>query len=136
MDTPVIDMHSHVGNQAANGWVDAPDTYIRILDTAGVDRALVSCLFYGDVSRCNDVTAAFVARHPDRFMGVAFVTPYYPEEAIAELERAFKRKLRAARTIQCSARRRSARRYARRRDARRLPWSRSTHARPCLNLSE
>ena len=89
MDTPVIDMHSHVGNQAANGMLDEPEAYISVMDAAGVDRAPVSCLFYGDVSQCNDVTAAFVAKHPDRFMGVAFVTPYYPEEAVAELERAF-----------------------------------------------
>ena len=89
MDTPVIDMHSHVGNDTKSGLVGDSELYLRVLDAAGVDRAPVSCLFYGDVSRCNDETAAFVARNPDRFMGVAFVTPYYPEEAIDELERAF-----------------------------------------------
>ena len=89
MNTPVIDMHSHVGNESAVGMVADPDLYVSILDAAGVDRAPVSCLFYGDVSRCNDETAAFVARNPDRFMGVAFVTPHYPEEAIGEMERAF-----------------------------------------------
>ncbi|MCL0099851.1 amidohydrolase family protein [Dehalococcoidia bacterium] len=89
MDTPVIDMHSHVGNESKFGMIGDPELYLSVLDAAGVDRAPVSCLFYGDVSRCNDETAAFVARNPDRFMGVAFVTPYYPEEAIDELERAF-----------------------------------------------
>jgi uncharacterized protein len=89
MNTPVIDMHSHVGNDPSNGMVDDADAYIKTMDTAGVDRAPVSCIFYGDVTRCNDTTAAFVAKNPDRFMGVAFVTPFYPEQAIAELERAF-----------------------------------------------
>ncbi len=89
MDTPVIDMHSHVGNESKFGMIGDPELYLSVLDAAGVDRAPVSCLFYGDVSRCNDETATFVARNPDRFMGVAFVTPYYPEEAIDELERAF-----------------------------------------------
>ena len=89
MNTPVIDMHSHVGNEPANGMIGDPELYVSILDAAGVDRAPVSCLFYGDVSRCNDETAAFVAQNPDRFMGVAFVTPHYPEQAIGELERAF-----------------------------------------------
>lgn len=89
MDTPVIDMHSHVGNESKFGMIGDPELYLRVLDAAGVDRAPVSCIFYGDVSRCNDETAAFVAQNPDRFMGVAFVTPSYPEEAIDELERAF-----------------------------------------------
>ena len=89
MDTPVIDMHSHVGNEGRVLMNGDPDLYVSILDAAGVDRAPVSCLFYGDHRRCNDEAAAFVSRNPDRFMGVAFVTPYYPEEAVAELERAF-----------------------------------------------
>ena len=89
MNTPVIDMHSHVGNESAVGMVADANLYVSILDAAGVDLAPVSCLFYGDASRCNDETAAFVAKNPDRFMGVAFVTPAYPEEAIGELERAF-----------------------------------------------
>jgi len=89
MDTPVIDMHSHVGNEAKNGQITDADSYISVLDAAGVDIAASSCIFYGDASHCNNETADFVAKNPDRFLGVAFVTPYYPEEAIAELERAF-----------------------------------------------
>ena len=89
MDTPVIDMHSHVGRWAKTGIDDSPPRYLRIMDEAGVDRACINCIFYGDASRGNDVVAGFVARNPDRFLGVAFVTPHYPQEAIREMERAF-----------------------------------------------
>ena len=87
MNTPVVDLHSHVGSWAH---IDSNvDRYLRIMDAAGVDLACVSCLFHGEARRNNDVVAAFVAQHPDRFVGVAFVTPHYPEEVIPELERAF-----------------------------------------------
>ena len=89
METPVIDMHSHVGNEGKMGMADDADTYVRIMDAAGVDRSPVSGLFYGEARRCNENTARFVSQHPDRFMGVAFVTPHYPDEAIPELEHAF-----------------------------------------------
>ena len=87
MNTPVVDLHSHVGSWAH---IESNvERYLRIMDAAGVDLACVSCLFHGEAARNNDVVAAFVARHPDRFAGVAFVTPHYPEEVIGELDRAF-----------------------------------------------
>ena len=89
MDTPIIDFHCHVGGWGKAGVDDDQDRYLRIMDAAGVDVACVNCIFYGDARRGNDTVAEFVARRPDRFVGVAFVTPHYPEEAIAELYRAF-----------------------------------------------
>ena len=89
METPVIDMHSHVGRWGALAVDDALDQYIRIMDAAGVDRACINCIFYGDARRSNDTVARFVETRPDRFIGVGFVTPHYPEETIVELERAF-----------------------------------------------
>lgn len=89
MNTPVIDMHGHVVKHAIWGAHDDPDTYLRILDAAGIDRAPVSSPTYGDVRYCNDTVAKFVALHPDRFMGVAYVRPRDGEKAIDELERAF-----------------------------------------------
>ena len=59
------------------------------MDAAGIDRCNVNCIFHGDARRGNDVVARQVSAHPDRFVGVAFVTPHYPDETIAELERAF-----------------------------------------------
>lgn len=89
MNTPVIDFHNHVGRWANYFMDDDADAFLRIMDAAGVDQACVFNIFHGEAWRCNDSVAAFVARHPDRFIGFAFVTPHYLEEAIPGLERAF-----------------------------------------------
>jgi predicted TIM-barrel fold metal-dependent hydrolase len=68
---------------------DAPERYLSIMDAAGVDVTCLNCVFYGDARRGNDAVAEAVALHPDRFVGAAFVTPHYPEEAVVELDRAF-----------------------------------------------
>ncbi len=90
MNTPVVDMHSHVGRQTFYRMHDAPEPYVRIMDIAGVDVAPVSCIFFGTARQCNDAVERFVALNPDRFFGVVHVTPRYPEEAMSELERVFK----------------------------------------------
>lgn len=89
MDTPVIDFHCHVGRWGKYGMGDDPVDYLRVMDAAGVDRACINCINFGDARRGNDRVARVVAGHPDRFIGVAFVTPRYPDEALKELERAF-----------------------------------------------
>ena len=89
MEIPVVDFHTHAGRWGTYAVDDDPETFLRIMDAAGVDRACINCIFYGDASRGNDTVARLVDRYPDRFIGVAFVTPHYPEEAIPELERAF-----------------------------------------------
>ncbi len=90
MNTPVVDMHSHVGRQTFYRMHDAPEPYVRIMDIAGVDVAPVSCIFFGTARQCNDAVERFVALNPDRFFGVVHVTPRYPDEAMSELERVFK----------------------------------------------
>ena len=67
MNTPVVDMHSHVGRQTHYRMHDAPEPYVRIMDLAGVDVAPVSCIFFDTARRCNDAVARFVALNPDRF---------------------------------------------------------------------
>ena len=89
METPVIDFHGHVGRWSTNSSDDDPELYLRMMDAAGVDKACINCIFHSDARRGNDIVADYVGRHPERFIGVAFVTPHYPEEAIGELERAF-----------------------------------------------
>ena len=89
MLTPVVDMHSHVGRQTHFRMHDGAERYVRIMDAAGVDVAPVSCIFFETARRCNEAVERFVAQNPDRFFGVAHVTPRYPDEAMAELERAF-----------------------------------------------
>ena len=89
MNTPVVDFHNHVGSWGRCGFLAYPDRYVRIMDAAGVDKACINCIGFGDASHGNDLVASFVEKYPDRFVGVAFVTPHYPEEAIPELDRAF-----------------------------------------------
>ena len=88
MDSPVIDFHSHAGSWGRYG-VDADcDLYLKVMDAAGVDRTCINCIWFGDARRGNDLVMEYVKRAPDRFIGVAFATPHYPEEAVRELERA------------------------------------------------
>lgn len=87
--TPVIDFHNHIGRFGYLAMDDDPDRFLRIMDTAGVDIACVFCIWYGDFIRGNDITAQYVSRHPDRFVGAGYISPAYPEDNIAELERIF-----------------------------------------------
>ena len=89
MDTPVFDFHVHAGRWGNKATDDDVSRVLKAMDAAGVDRGNVNCIFHGDARRGNDIVARLVAAHPDRFVGVAFVTPHYPDETIAELERAF-----------------------------------------------
>jgi predicted TIM-barrel fold metal-dependent hydrolase len=61
------------------------------MDAAGVDRACVFNIFHPDGTTGNDLTARFVARHPDRFIGFAYVTPLMPDRILPELARAMDR---------------------------------------------
>ena len=89
METPVIDFHTHAGRWGTYVVDDDLSRYVEIMDLAGVDKACLNCIFHGEARRGNDIVAGIVGRYPDRFLGVAFVTPHYPDECIAELERAF-----------------------------------------------
>jgi len=89
MNTPVIDFHAHAGRWGNRAVDDDPEKFIATMDAAGVDKANINCIYYGDAWRGNDIVAWFVEQYPDRFIGVAYVTPHYPEEVIGELERAF-----------------------------------------------
>ena len=89
MNTPIVDFHNHAGTGGRYGLYGDPERFIRIMDTAGIDRACINCIWFGDARHGNDLVASFVSQYPDRFVGVGFVTPHYPEEAIRELERCF-----------------------------------------------
>ena len=68
---------------------ESPAEYVRVMDAAGVDKSCVNCINFGDARRGNDRVARAVTARPDRFVGVAYVTPRYPDEAMSELERCF-----------------------------------------------
>ncbi|MBC8423848.1 amidohydrolase [bacterium] len=86
--SPSIDFHGHVGRWDHLGMVDDPRPILRAMDAAGIDRACVFDIFHPDGTPGNDRTAAFIERHPDRFIGFAYVSPLLPEGMRPELERA------------------------------------------------
>jgi len=71
---------------------------IADMDAAGIDRQIIALtspgtqIFNADVGRhmavlANDQLAAAVARHPDRFTGLAAIAPQDPAHAAREIER-------------------------------------------------
>ena len=90
INTPVIDFHAHGGSWGRYGVIDDPKLYIKLMDSAGIDKACINSIFFGDARWANNlVYDRFVTKFPDRFIGVAFATPHYPQETIKELERSF-----------------------------------------------
>ncbi|MDP6451911.1 MAG: amidohydrolase family protein, partial [SAR202 cluster bacterium] len=85
----VIDFHGHVGRWDRYGAIDDADLMLSAMDSVGIDIACLFNIFHPDGATGNDLTAQFVARNPDRFVGFAYVSPLKPEGMIAELERAF-----------------------------------------------
>jgi predicted TIM-barrel fold metal-dependent hydrolase len=86
--TQVIDFHGHVGRWDQYGMIDDPYLMLRAMDSAGIDKSCLFNIFHPDGTTGNDLLARFVAQHPDRFIGFAYVSPTLPERMIPELERA------------------------------------------------
>lgn len=86
--TKVIDFHGHVGRWDQYGMIDDPALLLHAMDAVGIDVACVFNIFHPDGTTGNDLTAQFVARHPDRFVGFAYVSPLMPERMVPELIRA------------------------------------------------
>ena len=87
----VIDFHGHVGRWDSLMMVDDPAPMLAAMDLVGIDKSCLFNIFHPDGVRANDETAAFVARHPDRFVGFAHVSPLMPDRMVPELERAIDR---------------------------------------------
>ena len=88
MSSPVVDFHAHAGRWGRVWIADDVDRSIALMDAAGIDRACINCVFYGDARRGNDIAARFARERPDRFYLAAFASPHYPEEVAPELDRA------------------------------------------------
>ena len=84
----VIDFHGHVGRWDQYGMIDDPALLLHAMDAVGIDVACVFDIFHPDGTTGNDLTAQFVARHPERFAGFAYVSPLMPERMVPELIRA------------------------------------------------
>jgi len=86
--TRVIDFHGHVGRWDRYGMNDDPALLLHAMDAAGIDLSCVFQIFYPDGTTGNDLAARFIAKHPDRFVGFAYVSPLMPERMVPELTRA------------------------------------------------
>lgn len=84
----VIDFHGHTGRLDSYNGVDDPALVLHAMDNVGIDVSCVFNIFHPDGTKGNDITARFVAEHPDRFVGFAYVSPLMPEGMVAELTRA------------------------------------------------
>lgn len=78
---PVIDAHTHVDEVHALGWVDPPEKIIKMLDEAGISRAVVMTYteLPGYNPRALEYLADVVARFPDRLVGFVRLHPWYAE---------------------------------------------------------
>jgi predicted TIM-barrel fold metal-dependent hydrolase len=94
----VLDAHCHVLPEGADGagafvmYRGDASGYLELASAMGIDRtALMSWNgpIASDLERGNDVVEEAVGRHPDRFLGVAYVNPAAAsrEEPVAALER-------------------------------------------------
>ncbi len=88
----IIDSHVHVDEVEPLGWMDPPETILRLMDEAGIEKAII--MTYTDAPGLNEraleYTAEIVARFPDRFYGYARMHPWYGNRAIEMFERAIK----------------------------------------------
>ena len=84
----VIDFHGHVGRWERFGMNDNPKLMLHAMDAVGIDVSCLFHIFHPDGTTGNDLAAQFIAQHPDRFVGFAYVSPTMPERMLPELERA------------------------------------------------
>jgi len=86
--TTIIDFHGHVGNWDRFHMYDDPTKLLHAMDAVGIDIACLFNIFHPDGTTGNDLTARFIAQHPDRFVGFAYVSPLMPARMVSELIRA------------------------------------------------
>lgn len=75
----IIDSHTHVDKF---GWYDPPETIIRLMDEAGIDKSII--MTYGDapdVKGSIEYIAEAVNEYPNRLIGYARMNPRRGDEA-------------------------------------------------------
>jgi 5-carboxyvanillate decarboxylase len=90
-----------MGAELSRRLLDLEDERLRIMDDYGVDMHLLSLtapgvqMFDADTATelaalANNILAETIARHPDRFAGLASFAPHSPKRAAKEMERAIR----------------------------------------------
>jgi uncharacterized protein len=76
----IIDSHTHVDLVEAWGWMDPPETIIKLMDEAGISRSVI--MTYRDASGPDDPATLYirdaVRRYPDRLIGYVRINPNAP----------------------------------------------------------
>ena len=104
----IIDSHMHIGNEELlsedivnffkqkNKWIDirekiSPEGVISTLDRGGIDKGVIFPLTFmppdGKWQKMNDLTASYIEKYPDRFIGLAIINPQDIQGSVIELER-------------------------------------------------
>jgi len=84
----IIDAHAHIGESPYAR--QTADDLLRQMDTTGVDRTIICPMGAHLVVHNrdgNNLIAAAVRAHPDRFIGFATVNPWYGQDALDEIDR-------------------------------------------------
>ena len=86
----IIDSHAHMDELVALGWLDPPEKVIKLMDWAGIDKAVVStyCNLPGINDNALEYVADGVSKYPDRLIHYVRLDPWYGDRAISILERA------------------------------------------------
>jgi len=82
----IIDSHTHVDRV---GWYDPPETIIRLMDEAGIDKSII--MTYRDAPDSEgalEYIAEAVQKYPDRLIGYARINPRRGEKAHRLFEKA------------------------------------------------
>ena len=106
----IIDTHMHIGKEELLSadivdflkkkglWQSMsekikPEGVIAALDEGGIDKGVIFPLTFmppdGQWQKMNDMTADYVRRYPQRFIGFAIINPKDVPASVKELERAF-----------------------------------------------
>ena len=86
---PVVDVHVHADAWLAMHLPCIGDDMIAKMDRVGVDLVCANPIIVPDVCAGNDRLAELAARHPDRIVPFAGLSPYSSRPMVDELRRCF-----------------------------------------------
>lgn len=76
----IIDTHTHHGRSNLSGWLVSGEQLLETMEAHGIDASLVMPHAVTDDARAeHDMVAALCQRHPDRFFGIANLSPVRPD---------------------------------------------------------
>lgn len=81
----IFDTHAHLGAGKHNGRTHTPDDLLRVMDSHGIDRALVFPFpLVHDYRADHDLIGEAIRSHPDRFSGAVCLNPLNGEQEFRE----------------------------------------------------